>query len=89
MPVVDRFMVQVFRRRKSGELIGDDPIQTSSPEEAIAKARKYENRVPGVLAYSWKGDMRTGEVGKLIVLMRCGVLPLHVLEQVYSAVAPY
>lgn len=89
MPVVDRFMVQAFRRNPTGELIADDPIQTSSPEEAIQKAKTIEQRVSGVLAYRWKGDMRTGEDGRLTILTRVGVLPLLILEQVYSAATPY
>ena len=89
MPVVDRFLVQVFRRDRNGDLIGEDPIQTSSPEEAILKAKLLEKRASGVLAYRWKGDMRTGEQGRLIVLKRSGALPWPVLEQVYSAATPY
>ena len=89
MPVVDRFMVQVFRRNRDGELVGDDPIQTGSPEEAVTKAESLEKRASGVLAYRWKGDMRTGEQGRLTVLKRSGALPLPVLEQIYSAATPY
>lgn len=89
MPVVERFLVQVFRRDSEGDLIGGEPIQAPSPEEAISKAEALEKRAAGVLAYKWKGDMRTGEQGRLVILKRFGVLPLPVLEQVYSAATPY
>lgn len=89
VPVVERFMVQVFRRDGEGDLIGDEPIQEPSPEAAVSKAEALEKRATGVLAYKWRGDMRTGEQGRLVILKRFGVLPLPVLEQVYSAATPY
>lgn len=89
MPVVERFLVQVFRRDSEGDLIGDDPIQEPSPEAAVSKAQALEKRVAGVLAYKWRGDMRTGEQGRLVILKRFGVLPLHVLELLYSAATPF
>jgi hypothetical protein len=89
VPVVDRFLVQVVRRNGSGELVADDPIRMSGPDEAISKAEAMQDRASGVIAYSWRGDMRTGELGRLIVLKRAGVLPLSILEQVYSAATPY
>ncbi|WP_342106331.1 hypothetical protein [Methylobacterium sp. SI9] len=89
MPVVERFMFQVFRRNNEGDLIGDDPVQMPSPEEAVIQAEALEQRVAGGLVYKWKGDMRTGEQGRLVVLKRFGVLPLPVLEQLYSAATPY
>lgn len=89
VPVVERFMFQAFRRNRAGDLVADEPVQAASPEEAVAKAETIENRVAGVLAYRWQGDMRTGEEGRLVVLKRSGVLPLPVLEQVYSAATPY
>jgi hypothetical protein len=89
VPVVERFLVQVFRRDIEGDLIGDDPIQEPSPEAAVSKAEALEKRVAGVLAYKWRGDMRTGEQGRLVILRRFGVLPLPVLEQLYSAATPY
>lgn len=89
MPVVERFMFQTFRRDRAGDLIGEEPIQASSPEEAISRAEAVENRVAGVLAYKWKGDMRTGEQGRVVILKRFGVLPLPVLELMYSAATPY
>jgi hypothetical protein len=89
VPVVERFMFQAFRRNRSGDLVADEPVQTPSPEDAVIQAEAIEKRVAGVLAYRWKGDMRTGEQGRLVVLRRSGVLPLPVLEQLYSAATPY
>ncbi len=89
MPVVDRFMVQSYRRDKIGELVANEPQLASSPQEAVAMAELMQHRASGVLAYHWKGDMRTGEQGRLRVLKRAGALPMPVLEQIYSAATPY
>ncbi len=61
----------------------------SSPEDAVLRVEAIANRASGAVAYSWQGDMRTGELGRLRVLKRVGVLPCRFLEQIYSAATPY
>lgn len=77
MPVVARFTVQGYVHGRDGDLVADEPIRCESPEEAREKAAALAERKAGIVAYWWNGDMRTGEEGRIRLLMHDGELPLY------------
>ncbi|WP_456016708.1 hypothetical protein [Methylorubrum populi] len=81
MPTLTRFMVQSYRQDKQGELVADEPLKFHCPYEARAQMERLAKNRAGVVAYSWVGDMKTGELGRINLLSRSGSLP------VYAAIA--
>lgn len=77
MPTLTRFMVQGYEWNSVGDLVADEPVRCDGPGEAIEKAKQLAERKAGIVAYSWAGDPRTGETGKIILLSRCGALPKY------------
>jgi acetylglutamate kinase len=81
MPTLTRYMVQAYKRGEGGDLIADEPLKFHCPIEARERLDDLAGKRAGVVAYSWTGDMRTGETGKISLLSQSGSLP------VYAAIA--
>lgn len=79
MPVLERFSVQAYSLNQDGSLSASDVVRLHSPEAAEAYARDLAERKDGVIAYEWRGDLGTGEEGKLKPLHHQGVLPEWVM----------
>jgi hypothetical protein len=77
MTTLTRFMVQSYERARGGDLIADEPIKTDSPEEAVRLADERGAKSAGAVAYTWIGDMRNGESGRIVLLSRRGALPKY------------
>ncbi|UYW25717.1 hypothetical protein OKC48_20955 [Methylorubrum extorquens] len=75
MPTLTRFMVQAYKRDEGGDLIAEEPLQFHCPDEARQRLSDLSNKRAGVVAYSWIGDMKTGETGKINLLCVSGSLP--------------
>ena len=77
MPTLTRFMVQAYQRNDAGELIAEEPLRFHCPDEARSRLVELSGKRAGVVAYSWVGDMRTGETGRISLLSQSGSLPTY------------
>lgn len=68
-------MVQAYRRDDDGDLIAEEPLQFHCPDEARQRLEELSDRRAGVVAYSWIGDMKNGETGRISLLSVSGALP--------------
>lgn len=76
MPSITRFMVQAYRRTEEGDFIAEEPQRFDSPQEAESRAEELGSKCSGVVAYSWTGDMKNGETGKIKLLTMRGAVPV-------------
>lgn len=77
MPTLTRFTVQSYRRNDAGDLVAEDPLHFHHPDQARQRLEYLATRRAGVIAYKWMGNMRTGEMGRISLLCRSGVVPKY------------
>ncbi len=70
------YTVQSFKRGRKGGLIAGDPQSVGDDRHALRLASRCMARSDGVIAFSQTGDLETGEVSQIKVLLRHGEVPL-------------
>jgi len=64
-----------FERDEAGELVALDPMESQSPNAAVARARSLAASKAGAVAFSRTGDPDIGEFADAVVLFTAGDVP--------------
>lgn len=61
MGTVTYYVAMGFERDQSGELVALDPVESQTPNAAIARGRLFADTKIGAVAFSRTGDPEVGE----------------------------
>lgn len=78
--MITYFVVQSFALGSRGALLADNPVQASDPEHALRLAERLATARAGVVAFSRRGDLASGEFEDATVIFKHGDLPAEIEE---------
>ena len=73
--MVTYYVAMGFERDESGELVALDPVESQTPNAAIARAKLLAETKVGAVAFSRTGDPNLGEFEDAVVLFSAGDVP--------------